>query len=165
MDSLVASYNALDAVVSPAVINFLTSLGADMTQTPLTKDWWFVNSATPFILFNVFYLGVLAIFYPLIMFTQNPNAVKKPDGPVLRMVAIVHNAFLALLSLWMGVMTIYYVFKNNYTLWGEAYIMERDADIAWVFYVFYISKYYEFIDTFLMLIKGNLRQEIGRAHV
>jgi elongation of very long chain fatty acids protein 4 len=163
---VISAYNSIDAVVSPAFLGFLDALGADTTQVALTKNWWWVNSATPFVLFQVFYLTVIAIFYPIIACRQrrNLNTPKKPDGPVLRTVALVHNLFLAVLSLWMGVMTIFYVLKNKYVLWGEAFVESRDADIAWVFYIFYVSKYYEFVDTFLMLIKGNLRQ-VSFLHV
>lgn len=50
------------------------------------------------------------------------------------------------------------------SLWGNEYDASHTA-LARLIYVFYVSKIYEFMDTFIMLLKGNLQQARGLAEV
>lgn len=61
-------------------------------------------------------------------------------------------------------MMIYYVISTDYVFWGSDFEATRDVGISFVIYVFYISKFYEFIDTYIMLMKGNLSQ-VSFLHV
>ena len=46
---------------------------------------------------------------------------------------------------------------RSYTLWGNAYDPSHKA-MAELIWVFYVSKIYEFMDTFIMILKGNTHQ-------
>jgi hypothetical protein len=52
--------------------------------------------------------------------------------------------------------------KRSYSLWGNAYDPSHKA-MAEVIWVFYVSKIYEFMDTFIMILKGNTHQVRKRA--
>ncbi len=51
----------------------------------------------------------------------------------------------------------YYAVQGGYSLWGNAY-KTSETDMAGMIYIFFVSKIYEFMDTFIMLLKGNLQQ-------
>jgi len=51
----------------------------------------------------------------------------------------------------------YYAHQGRYILWGNPY-KPSERGMAGVIYIFFVSKIYEFMDTFIMLLKGNLRQ-------
>eukprot|EP01026_Neomeris_dumetosa_P034335 TRINITY_DN2762_c0_g1_i18.p1 TRINITY_DN2762_c0_g1~~TRINITY_DN2762_c0_g1_i18.p1 ORF type:complete len:222 (-),score=6.85 TRINITY_DN2762_c0_g1_i18:246-833(-) len=44
-----------------------------------------------------------------------------------------------------------------YGIWGQAY-SENEPGMAHIIYIFYLSKLYEFFDTAIMFMKGNLNQ-------
>jgi hypothetical protein len=67
----------------------------------------------------------------------------------------VPNALPHLLSLSVGRTA-----RHSYTLWGNAYDPSHTA-MAEVIWIFYVSKIYEFMDTFIMILKGNTHQ-VGR---
>lgn len=54
-------------------------------------------------------------------------------------------------------------YKNGYSVWGNAYNPKETA-MAHYIWVFYVSKIYEFLDTFIMLLKNNLKQ-VSFLHV
>lgn len=166
VETLVASYQDLDTYISGKTFEFLDFVGAGVNETtPLTAHLPFVDSPTPLVLFLASYFLILGIFYPLISWKQSKNPMScKNNGPILRAFVMFHNFFLAGVSLWMGVMMIYYVITTNYTFWGSNFDPTRDTEICFVMYVFYISKFYEFIDTYIMLLKGNLSQ-VSFLHV
>lgn len=162
MDSVMEYYSQVDAVVSEWIYRGYDQLGWDLRfTTPVTENWPLVASPTPCFLLLAKYLLVVLVCYG---YQKMFPSEKKPDGPVLRAFVQIHNLFLAGLSLWMGVSMIYYVFANGYRFWGMAYDPVRDQGIAWVMYVFYLSKFWEFFDTYIMLFKGNLKQ-VSFLHV
>jgi len=163
MASIVGYYNQIDAVISDYVYAFGDMLNADLRPTvDVTKNWPLVDSPTPCVLLLLKYLIVVSVCYGYQKLF--PSKEKKPDGPILKAFIMFHNLFLAVLSAWMGSSMIYYTVTTGYKIWGEAYEPARDVGIAWVSYIFYLSKYYEFIDTYIMLIKGNLNQ-VSFLHV
>lgn len=157
-------YQRITDVIDPAFFKLLRDLGDDTETTPITAHLPLVTSPTPFVLLMSFYCIVVFTAYPIIYFTKKPSSEKKPDGLLLSLFIKFHNIFLAVLSLWMGVMIMYYWYTLGYKPWGIAFDPKRDKDIAFVMWVFYVSKYYEFWDTFIMLIKGNLNQ-VSFLHV
>lgn len=96
----------------------------------------------------------------------------------VRSFATVHNAFLAGLSLYMVVETLLAVYDDfnwseRFTLWCNGVNRTGIEQNAWtksgyrlasVLYVHYVSKAYEFVDTWLMIAKKNHRQ-ISFLHV
>lgn len=154
-------YKRLDAEIAPPFLKFLRDSGDTEPTSNLLTHLPFVASPTPFVLFMALYFGVLAVCYPLIAWLNRP---KTADGMLMRAFMRFHNLFLAGLSLWMGVNMIYYWYSLGYPVWGVAFDPVRDKGIAFVMWVFYVSKYYEFFDTFIMLMKGNLNQ-VSFLHV
>ena len=49
---------------------------------------------------------------------------------------------------------------SGYKLWGVQY-SPRETAMARVIHIFFVSKIYEFMDTFIMLLKGNVQQVCG----
>lgn len=47
--------------------------------------------------------------------------------------------------------------QSGYKLWGVPF-KAAERDMASIIYIFYVSKIYEFMDTFIMLLKGNVKQ-------
>ena len=68
-----------------------------------------------------------------------------------------HNVFLILLSLFMFGNSCYQAYVNKYNFWGQGYDV-KEKNMAIGIYIFYISKLYEYFDTYIMLLKGNLNQ-------
>jgi len=163
MDQVVDFYNQIDAVISDKVYALGDVFNMDFRPTTyVTENWPLVSSPTPCILLLLKYILVVGVCF--VYQKTFPAKEKKPEGPFFKAFVMFHNLFLSLLSLWMMVKTLYHALTSDYTLIGDAYIPERDADFAWVVYIFYLSKYYEFIDTYIMLIKGNLKQ-VSFLHV
>lgn len=104
-----------------------------------------------YVLFAVFfYAFALATLYPV--------------GKILgkrkhRLLGLIHNAFLFLLSLYMSVSIGLTAIASGYSLWNNG-IAKSDNDwrMAKLIWLFYVSKLPEFIDTFLMMLKQNYRQ-------
>jgi len=46
-------------------------------------------------------------------------------------------------------------YRNNYSLWGNGYVASQ-TNMAHYVWVFYISKMYEFVDTFIMVGRCRL---------
>ena len=74
-----------------------------------------------------------------------------------------HNVFLILLSSCMFANSCYQAYANNYSFWAQAYDV-KEVGMARGIYIFYISKLYEYFDTYIMLLKGNLNQ-VSFLHV
>jgi len=47
--------------------------------------------------------------------------------------------------------------EGGYKLWGVPYKVS-EKHMASMIYIFFVSKIYEFMDTFIMLLKGNVKQ-------
>jgi hypothetical protein len=82
------------------------------------------------------------------------------SGLPLKLIQIVHNLFLVVLSAYMVAETVNQAFiRNNYTLFGNAQDnTSRGAGMARIVWIFYASKVLEFIDTFIMVLKKSDRQ-------
>lgn len=103
---------------------------------------------------------VLYLLFSNIVFNGIKNLFGlTPKGPVIQSITILHSAFLAIYSGW--------TFYHSFNIVGK-HILEHgfvnalcDTDnvlwnqIGWWMTHFYISKYYEFIDTWIVLLKGR----------
>ena len=56
----------------------------------------------------------------------------------------------------------YYAHEGRYIVWGNPY-KASEHGMATMIYIFFVSKIYEFMDTFIMLLKGNLHQARAAA--
>jgi elongation of very long chain fatty acids protein 4 len=88
-----------------------------------------------------------------------------PIGKILgkrkhRMLGLMHNCFLFLLSLYMCSSICLTAIAAGYSLWNNAAGVDGEHDwrMAKLIWLFYISKLPEFVDTFLMMLKQNYRQ-------
>lgn len=86
----------------------------------------------------------------------------KPDSKVLKAGVICHSALLAVYSLWTFVNVAGILFKYHNenggfwaTLCGSKQSLWVEANMSFWITHFYISKYYEFIDTWIVLLKGK----------
>jgi elongation of very long chain fatty acids protein 4 len=67
------------------------------------------------------------------------------------------------LSAYMSVTAVSEMLRNNYKFWGTGF-NPSEKGMAFVIWLFYVSKYVEFGDTLIMVAKGNTRQ-ISFLHV
>jgi hypothetical protein len=86
----------------------------------------------------------------------------KPDSKILKAGVICHSAFLAVYSGWtfINVAIILYKFYNEHgglygALCGSKQALWVEANMSFWITHFYISKFYEFIDTWIVLLKGK----------
>jgi len=129
-------------------------LAKDLYQSPKTTidNFRWVPGVTPFSsiytpLFSTF--GYLAIVYLLSNFMKNRKEIK------LRGLAIVHNLFLSALSLVMF-LGIFVPIAKDLIPEGFYSLCCKPLDygsIQFTYYVFYLSKIYEFIDTFIQVLR------------
>ena len=158
--------------------------------TNITSEWLFMKPTLPTV-FSIVYLTI--VFYNVskrsttsFLSTSSPstlNTTPKPSSPVLNYIVVLHNIFLCLLSVYMSIETLlaaYETFgwKTNFRLFCNSMDLSFTSSssssvieftpagqrLANVIYIHYLSKFYEYIDTFIMLYKGNYRQ-VSFLHV
>jgi len=137
----------------------------DWKQFLQMHDFKWKVGETPFSHFQV--PVVLSFSYILSLYLlQNYMKDRKPF--TLKGFTLVHNAFLSLLSLSMFLGASYGVFLklNSQGFWAGL-VCEQDADpmkgplFYWSF-IFYLSKFYEFVDSYLLVLK---KKELIFLHV
>ena len=108
-------------------------------------DWWFMNAC---------YVTILMVGSALMHFRG------KPFQPTT--FPIIHNIFLCLLSLYMCLGGIYYTvtFILNHGMHGfycdtEFHYSHDSPFMSQVAILFYLSKYYEFIDSFILVLRSS----------
>lgn len=142
------AWEALDAKVSDAVFAGLGKVGLPIKewgQSPATAHLPFVASPTPLLVWIAVYLTVVLSGLATGSLFSKPQE-KKPDPFWLKAFVQMHNVFLIALSSYMFGGAIYEAYSNGYNFWGNAY-NEKQTGMAFVIYVFYMSKWYEFFDT------------------
>jgi fucose permease len=114
---------------------------------------------------NPFHNLALVLLYltTILVLTTIMSRVSRPFPT--KYLAMAHNLFCTLLSLYMAVEVWRQAFIGRYNILSES-IDRTDAGLpmASVLWVFYISKVPEFMDTILMALKQNFRQ-ISFLHV
>ena len=84
---------------------------------------------------------------------------KKNSSVFLTSLVLIHNLFLVALSAFMCAAGIAISIKRGYLYRFVGNGMdETDTALAKLVYIFYVSKIYEFLDTVVMIAKGNMRQ-------
>lgn len=162
--ALIERYQAFDKAVGPAVVSALVhSLGWEVDPpAKVLSGMPFVDSPVPLLCSLAAYGAIVALGLAAWGVIGVPKD-KKPDGPALRALVMFHNVFLVALSAYMCFGTLLEVRSLGYVVWGNPF-RESETKLAHYVYVFYISKLYEFMDTFIMLLKGNLNQ-VSFLHV
>jgi len=161
---LTDTYNAIDAVIAPPIFSALTWVGVDVPPCPWTQSFPLTSSPTPAVLFIVGYLITVSVWYNVLKMRFKNSSYVHQEPKWLKSVVLFHNVFLVVLSFYMCVRTIYEAYYAGYKVWGTGMPKSFEIGMANVTWLFYTSKFYEFLDTFIMLFKGNLRQ-VSYLHV
>jgi elongation of very long chain fatty acids protein 4 len=154
-------YDELDGKVSQGVYALLGSFGVELTDTPTTKGLPLVDSPTPIILGVSVYLTI--VIGGLLWIKARDLKPRASEPFLLQALVLVHNLFCFALSLYMCVGITYQAITWRYSLWGNAY-NPKHKEMAILIYLFYMSKYVEFMDTVIMVLKRSTRQ-ISFLHV
>ena len=153
-----------DLLVSSNIFFIVRSIGWDVDPiSPATEDFIAVKSPTFLISSLLSYIVIIGFGRTRIKRTQRKQDLLKRNPSWLHFFVIIHNIFLILLSLYMCFGCILEARRNKYHVWGNQY-KQNEVGMAKIIYIFYISKIYEFVDTFIMLLKGNIKQ-ISFLHV
>ncbi|XXQ31601.1 Elongation of fatty acids protein [Plasmodiophora brassicae] len=117
---------------------------------PRCMDW-------PMVSFYHLLAGVAA--YLCLLGIAKKMMVARRKGYDMTRFSIVHNLAMTCLSAYMFVETARQAYINNYTLWNNAVDPSPAGyGMARIIYIFYLSKYLEFIDSFIIVARFKLRQ-------
>lgn len=149
-----------DSKVSSSVFRLLDQLDWQVHPvSSITREWPAVESPTILVSSILCYLLVICVGRQV---QARPKA--EPAGSAaLKTFIIIHNSCLIFLSAYMCYGCIREAYKGEYKLWGNSY-NANETRLAKYLYIFFLSKIYEFLDTFIMLLKGNINQ-ISFLHV
>lgn len=150
-----------------------TSLGFPLAQRdPTTSALPLINKPSEPFLLIFGYIAAVMLWRSALVASGKGGAASKAGAkkkstkfePTFQNLLVVgHNVFLTLLSTYMFVGVVSEAVKNRYSLFLNGY-SPKETQMAWYIYVFYVSKFYEFLDTFIMLWKGNV-QQVSFLHV
>ncbi|KAJ2872984.1 hypothetical protein GGH93_003575 [Coemansia aciculifera] len=142
--------------------------------TPL--DSFFLGWLYPYAMYWKTPLIVAATYTVLIMQAnpQKPVAsrappLKRAQSPAFKRLVIGHNVALAVYSLWTTVMMVSGLFTNlRVHGWHDGICDTKfsmwNSTLFRLSYYFYLSKYYEFIDTLIILYKGRKASTLQMYH-
>lgn len=104
-----------------------------------------VNNVVP-LTYHLFPLAgiLLYVFYPKSL---------RINEMLLHRFSVIHNSFLVAFSLWTFVSLSMILYENG-VVFSKTYYFQDDY-FDFVIYLFYLSKYYEFFDTFLLYLQGK----------
>jgi elongation of very long chain fatty acids protein 4 len=154
MASLVAQWNDMVSAVEPVVHKWF-----DYAEPhPSTRGFPLTDLNTSLLLI-VGYVVMLVVGIPVMKSVEKPFQLKG--------FKLFHNLFLFALSAYMCGETIRQAILGNYSLFGND-IENGDEPhakgMARIVYIFYISKYYEFVDTLIMVLCKKFNQ-VSVLHV
>lgn len=158
-----AIWSRWDDAVSGVVFDGLYKAGVREIRespSPITADLPLVASPTPLVTSMLAYLVIVctSVAYQ----TAFPKkAVSDPAW--LRSLVKAHNLVLIVLSAYMCGSASYNAWALGYNFWGQGYD-PQEVSMGITVYIFYVSKLYEFMDTFIMLLKGKINQ-VSFLHV
>uniref|UniRef100_A0A7S2Z4X1 Very-long-chain 3-oxoacyl-CoA synthase n=2 Tax=Eukaryota TaxID=2759 RepID=A0A7S2Z4X1_9CHLO len=146
-----------DAAVEPLVFKGIEKVfGEDIRKYPskaLRQQPHWIQSPTVVVTSSLVYT-VFVVLAKLFV-KQKPKGQKDPA--LLKLLVLIHNVFLVVLSAYMSGGIVYQIYKNNYKIWGQAY-NEKETELAQLILIFTLSKLYEYLDTVIMVLKRNMYQ-------
>eukprot|EP00897_Mesotaenium_endlicherianum_P009536 jgi/Mesen1/8610/ME000050S08021 len=162
MEGIKDSYFALDNRTYQAVYDVLDQrVGIQLRLASPLEGLPVLATPTPVLISCSSYLCfVLLGLLRIKLFNLKP---RDKESWLLKTIILVHNCFLFLLSLYMCVGIVEQAIFNRYSLWGNPY-RANETKMAKLIYIFYVSKYFEFGDTIIMVVKRSVRQ-ISVLHV
>ena len=103
-----------------------------------------------------YFINIIYIYLSYIAY-KNKHLLVKNDSSIIKLCSIYHNSFLIVINLFITLCIIKNVILNNLFLFGNdpTIINNNMKDIAFTFLIF---KYYDFIDTLIIVAKGNSYQ-------
>ncbi|KAI9298154.1 delta6 fatty acid elongase [Neoconidiobolus thromboides FSU 785] len=105
---------------------------------------------------------ILSIYLTIVYLLYNNDTIKKYN---LRLISMVHNSFMIVISAYIFIATSLQTIHDNYTLFGNPIdITPTGIPMTKIVWLFYFSKIFEFNDTIIMLLKKNYRQ-VSFLHV
>lgn len=136
------------------------------TKDPRTKNWFLLND-------NPIYIILILLGYYLIVWI-GPKLMRNRKPFELQTFMVIYNSLLVVLSAYMVVEIIYSSYLIGYFSTGnplcakykysEAYKDPKEMRLANVLYIYFISKIFEFMDTFLMILRKKDNQ-VSFLHV
>lgn len=156
-------WRAWDGLCTEGMRTSFVWLGFEELLSPpasTAKDLPFVASPAVLVTCILVYLAVVCVSVVASKFRK--QEVKR-DSFLLRTFVQLHNIFLVGLSLYMCIGIISEAVANGYSFWGNSF-NPSEKRMAEMIHIFYVSKMYEFVDTFIMIFKGNMRQ-VSLLHV
>ena len=88
---------------------------------------------------------------------KNKHLLVKNDSSIVKLSCIYHNCFLIVINSFMTLAIIKNTILNNLLLFGNDPLTINN-DMRNIAFLFWISKYYDFIDTLFIVLKGNSHQ-------
>lgn len=156
------------AVFGPVVLAFETAIKEHLPELYTRTNEYLIPHEHPFAkrlpFLNPWHVAfsVLCYFVLIIGFAIIGKILGKHSYKLL---GIMHNLFLYLLSLYMCVGLMVSARAAGYSLWNNpAGTSEKDYRVAKFVWLFYVSKVPEWMDTVLMLLKHNYHQ-VSFLHV
>ena len=146
-----------NGMVEPLVFEYIEKVsGEDIRKTPslaMQKGPEFMKSPTVVVTAGLVY----SIFCFLAKLLVKQKKKGTPDPAWLKRVVFFHNVFLVGLSSYMSGGIILNSYNKGMTPWGSKYD-ENDKTLSDLTLIFTLSKLYEFLDTVIMVLKGNMYQ-------
>lgn len=121
-----------------------------MEQSVLSSDYFIVQKPGYMILGLFYYTFLVSIFH--IVKNDLIYTFKYP-----KQVLFIHNVVSILSSLYIFCGILYETYTHNYSLYGNQLDTTHTALTHYI-WVFHITKYYEFMDTVIMILRKSFRQ-------
>jgi elongation of very long chain fatty acids protein 4 len=165
-------FDAAFAELVTATDAFVNQFMEGAALSPLTKGYvglsveWLLTVDLGYLFIVLFSLLFLKPSTPPAAADSNTKKVKKEKG-FMDHFKLFHNFFLFALSLYMCLEAIRQAVIANYSVFGNDLgkgTPEQQKGMANIIWIFYMSKSYEFFDTFIMIINGKWKQ-VSFLHV
>lgn len=128
--------------------NFFGNFGYDVYPDARTENWPLMDFRHAFTVASAY---VIFVIFSL-LFLKGAPPMK------LKTYSIIHNLAMTIYNLYMVIEIVRQVYLYMPGIYGEIDRSERGLGLASVLWCFYVSKVFEFNDTFIMVMKQNFRQ-------
>jgi len=166
VDYAISTFESIGVVLHPIVkpledsfVHFFSTYFPSLTEnTAHFLSEYEIPFAKRLPLMNPFHVLLITLAYLLIVFFGNRlmRYSRRFDPKLLSMF---HNAFLVLLSAYMCTTIWSEAYRQGYRAFGNPVCRDESGwTMAKFIWLFYVSKIWEFIDTFIMILKKNERQ-------
>lgn len=115
---------------------------------------------------DLFIHNGLTVIYTIICYLgyNNHNLIPNINNNIIKKVSIIHNINLILLNLYVFLITCYSVYDKKMLIYGNDPNDNTNIILHNTMYLFWISKYYDYIDTIIIILNKNFYQ-LSYLHV